>query len=153
MLYLHDVMGCRLPKGCLKPTNLCMALYCIVLTQQYCKKHNNKEGSKKMRHFTKPCINLSEYWTLSMGYPAKSWKSNQTTQNKLLPKHTANTKKNRKLISPHAVCKGIRTAIKSKTDRAYKIAYLKCTLNLNSNSKNEAFSLIEAKETKAKDGI
>ena len=31
---------------------------------------------------------------------------------------------------------------KSKNDHAYKIAYLKCTLNLNSNSKNEAFSLI-----------
>ena len=30
---------------------------------------------------------------------------------------------------------GIRTA------HAYKIAYLRCTLNLNSNSKNEAFSL------------
>ena len=30
--------------------------------------------------------------------------------------------KNRKLISPHAVCKGTRTAIKSKNDHAYKIA-------------------------------
>ena len=36
---------------------------------------------------------------------------------------------------------GIRTAIKSKNDHAYKVAYLKCTLNLKSNSKNEAFSL------------
>ena len=36
----------------------------------------------------------------------------------------------KKLISPHAVCKGTRTAIKSKNVHAYKIAYLKCTLNL-----------------------
>ena len=42
--------------------------------------------------------------------------------------------------------------MKSKNDHAYKIAYLKCTLNLNSNSKNEAFSLklIEAENTNAK---
>ena len=43
---------------------------------------------------------------------------------------------------------GIRTAIKAKTDHAYKIAYLKCTLNLNSNSKNEAFSLNRSRENK-----
>ena len=36
---------------------------------------------------------------------------------------------------------GITAAIKSKNDHAYKIAYLKCTLNLNSNSKNEPFLL------------
>ena len=41
---------------------------------------------------------------------------------------------------------GIRTAIKSKYDHAYKTAYLKCTLNLNSNSKNEAFSLSRNRE-------
>ena len=39
-----------------------------------------------------------------------------------------------------------RTAIKSKYDHAYKIASLKCTLNLNSNSKNEAFSLNRGRE-------
>ena len=38
--------------------------------------------------------------------------------------------KKKKLISPHAVCKGTRTVIKSKNVYAYKIAYLKCTLNL-----------------------
>ena len=42
--------------------------------------------------------------------------------------------------------KGIRTTILSKNDHAYKIAYLKCTLNLNSNSKNEAFSLNRNRE-------
>ena len=35
---------------------------------------------------------------------------------------------------------GIRPALKSKIDDAYKIAYLKCALNMNANSKNEAFS-------------
>ena len=35
----------------------------------------------------------------------------------------------------------IRTALKSKNDHVYKIAYLNCTLKLNSNSKNEVFSL------------
>ena len=39
-----------------------------------------------------------------------------------------------------------RTALKSKYDHAYKIAYLKCTLNLNSNSKNEAFSSNRSRE-------
>ena len=39
----------------------------------------------------------------------------------------------------YRVC--IRTAIKSKIDHAHKFACLKCTLNLNSNSNNEAFSL------------
>ena len=29
--------------------------------------------------------------------------------------------------------------MKSKIGQAYKIAYLKCTLKLNTNSKNEAF--------------
>ena len=33
----------------------------------------------------------------------------------------------------------IRTAVKSKTDEAYKIGYLKCTLKLNTNSKHESF--------------
>ena len=33
----------------------------------------------------------------------------------------AKYQKNRKLISPHAVCKGTRTAIKSKNVHAYKI--------------------------------
>ena len=41
---------------------------------------------------------------------------------------------------------GIRTAIKSKNDHAFKIGYLKCTHNLNSNSKNEAFSLNISRE-------
>ena len=100
-----------------------MQLHCIALSSHdnTVQKLNNKEGSKAMRHFTKPCINLSEYSTLSMGYSAKSWKSNKTKWNKLLPQHTANTN-NRKLISTHAVCKGTRTAIKSKNDHAYKIA-------------------------------
>ena len=35
----------------------------------------------------------------------------------------------------------IRTVIKSKNDLAYEIADWKCTRKLNSNSKNEAFSL------------
>ena len=48
---------------------------------------------------------------------------------------------------------GFRTAIKSKNDHAYKIAYLKCTLNLKSNSKKEAFSLKKAEKMKAKVGI
>ena len=40
----------------------------IVLFSHYNteQKHNNKEQSKAMRNFKKPCINLSEYWT-SMG--------------------------------------------------------------------------------------
>ena len=41
---------------------------------------------------------------------------------------------------------GIRTAVKSKNYHAYKIAYLKCTLNVNSNPKNEAFSLNRSRE-------
>ena len=36
--------------------------------------------------------------------------------------------------------------MKSKNDHAYKIAYLKCTLNLNSNSTNEAFLLNRGRE-------
>ena len=36
-----------------------MAFCCIDITQKY----NNKERSKTMRNLTKPCINLSEYWT------------------------------------------------------------------------------------------
>ena len=98
MLYLHDVMGCRLPEGCpILQQNF--AWHCITLSSHdnTVQKRNNKEGSKTMRHFTKPCINLSEYWTLSMGYPAKSWKSNKTKWNKLLPQHTANTKKKKKI--------------------------------------------------------
>ena len=40
----------------------------------------------------------------------------------------------------------------AKNDHAYEIAYLKCTLNLNSNSKNEAFSLnISQKAWRPKD--
>ena len=40
------------------------------------------------------------------------------------------------------MCKGTRTAIKSKIVHAYKIAYLKCTLNLYEvKFKKEAFSL------------
>ena len=41
------------------PKNLCVAFCCIDITQKY----NNKERSKTMRNLTKPCINLSEYWT------------------------------------------------------------------------------------------
>ena len=41
------------------PTNLCMVFYCINIVQKY----KNKERSKTMRNLTKPCINLSEYWT------------------------------------------------------------------------------------------
>ena len=41
------------------PTNLCMVFYCINIVQKY----TNKERSKTMRNLTKPCINLSEYWT------------------------------------------------------------------------------------------
>ena len=40
-------------------TNLCMVFYCINIVQKY----KNKERSKTMRNLTKPCINLSEYWT------------------------------------------------------------------------------------------
>ena len=41
------------------------ALHCIVSSSRYNteQKHNNKERSKTMRSLTKPCINLSEYWT------------------------------------------------------------------------------------------
>ena len=46
------------------------------------------------------------------------------------PAYSKYQEKKKKLISPHAVCKGTRTAIKSKNVHAYKIAYLKCTLNL-----------------------
>ena len=37
----------------------------IVLASHYhiVQKYNNKERSKTMRNLTKPCINLSEYWT------------------------------------------------------------------------------------------
>ena len=45
------------------PTNLCMALYCLVFTLNTLQKHNNKERSKTMRHLTKPCINLLDHWT------------------------------------------------------------------------------------------
>ena len=78
-LYLHDVMGCRLPEGCPILQQI-YAWHCIALSSHdnTVQKHNNKEGSKTMRNFTKPCVNLSEYRTLSMGYSAKSWKSNQT---------------------------------------------------------------------------
>ena len=55
-------------------------MHCIALSSHdnTVQKLNNKEGSETIRHFTKPCINLSEYSTLSMGYSAKSWKSNKT---------------------------------------------------------------------------
>ena len=46
------------------------------------------------------------------------------------PAYSKYQKKKQTLISPHAVCKGTRTVIKSKNVHAYKIAYLKCTLNL-----------------------
>ena len=46
------------------------------------------------------------------------------------PAYSKYQKKKQKLISPHAVYKGTRTAIKSKNVHAYKIAYFKCTLNL-----------------------
>ena len=53
-----------------------------------------------------------------------------------------------KSVSPisKALCLSYKTAIKSKNDHTYKIAYLKCTLNLNSKSKNEAFSLNISRE-------
>ena len=40
----------------------------------------------------------------------------------------------------------IRIVIKSKNDHAYKIAYLKFTPNLNSNSENETFSFNRSRE-------
>ena len=41
------------------------AWHCIVLSSHYntVQKNNNKERSKTIRNLTKPCINLSEYWT------------------------------------------------------------------------------------------
>ena len=56
------------------------AWHCIALSlhDNTVQKLNNKEGSKTMRHFKKPCINLSEYWTLSLERAGKGIKLNET---------------------------------------------------------------------------
>ena len=133
MLFLHDVMGCRLPEGCPILQQI-FAWHCITLSSHHntVQKLNNKEGRKTMRNFTKPCINLSEYWTLSMDYPVlpRAGKAIKLNETNFYPSIQQIPKKKQKLISPHAVSKGTRTVIKSKNVHAYKIAYLKCTLNL-----------------------
>ena len=61
-----------------------------------------------MRNFTKPCVNLSEYWTLSMDYPIlpRAGKAIKLNETNFYPSIPQIPNKNRKLISPHAVCKG-----------------------------------------------
>ena len=48
---------------------------------------------------------------------------------------------------------GIRPALKSKIDDAYKIAYLKCALNMNAIPKMKHFRSIAGEKMKAKIGI
>ena len=79
MLFLHDVMGCRLPEGCLILQQI-YAWHCITLcsNDNTVQKLNNKEGNNEK--FYKAMRKFVRVLDLKYGLPnsAKSWKSNQT---------------------------------------------------------------------------